>query len=198
MGLRNCWGFDIDSVVADLSGILERVAREVYGIEVSRSQFTEFRLETCLPYDPEFIVEWISRAIEPHWTAQMEPYPGAVEVLTEVAERQPLLFVTARSDVEPIREWLRGQLVNVPESRIQVQAVGTREPKVPVLQKWGVSYFVEDRVETCDLVCQHGIVPVVFEQPWNVGRHGYTAVRSWSEIRELVHNGGNGGLGCRG
>jgi hypothetical protein len=188
------WGFDIDSVVGDLSAVLERVASEIYDIRVSRSQFTDFRLEECLPYEPDFIMEWLTLALDPYWTGQMEPYGGAVEVLTEVARRQPLLFVTARGETEPVRGWLLRQLAEVPMDRIQICAVGPSASKLPVLQKWGITHFVEDRVETCDLLWHHGIVPVVFEQPWNVGRHGYRAVRNWDEIRDLVRDKGNGGL----
>jgi hypothetical protein len=188
------WAFDIDSVVGDLSAVLERVAREIYQVPVSRFQFTDFRLEECLPFDPGFIAEWISRALDPYWTEQMAPYEGAVETLTEIARERPLLFVTARAEMEPVRGWLMRQLPEVSADRIEVCAVGPSGSKLPVLLERRITHFVEDRVETCDLLWRQGIMPVVFEQPWNVGRHEYRFVRDWYEIRDLILDNGHGGL----
>jgi hypothetical protein len=183
------WGFDVDSVVGDLSGVLVRVAEEVYGIQVSPEQFTRFRLEECLPFEPDFISRWITQALEPRWTALMEPYPGAVKVLTELSASQPLRFVTARPDAEPIRGWLVEQLPRVSVDRIQMEAVGHADLKLRVLRGWGITHFVEDHVETCRLLERNDIVPIVFEQPWNRGLHAFASVRSWSEIGVLVMNG---------
>ncbi len=187
---RACWGFDIDSVVGDLSGVLVKVAEEVYGIQLSPDQFTRFRLEECLPFEPDFILEWIARALEPRWTALMEPYPGAVEVLTGLSAWQPLRFVTARPEVEPVRSWLVGRLDRVPADRIHTEAVGYADLKLQVLKDWGITHFVEDHVETCHLLQRSGIVPIVFEQPWNMGLHAFATVRNWSEIGGLVMDNG--------
>ncbi len=67
------WGFDIDSVVGDLSGILERVAWEEFGVRVSRSQFTDFQLENCLPFEADFILRWITAL-----GASMDPPDGTL------------------------------------------------------------------------------------------------------------------------
>jgi hypothetical protein len=188
------WGFDIDSVVGDLSAILERVAWEEFGVRVSRSQFTDFHLENCLPFGPEFILQWISAALEPRWTLQMEPYPGAVEVLQEISRVQPLYFVTARPDRETVSIWLREKLVAVPQETIRVQAVGIFESKLPALKEWGITHFVEDRLETCEILAQSGIVPIVFEQPWNARAHPWRTVRGWDEILGLVRAAQHGGM----
>jgi hypothetical protein len=187
------WGFDIDSVVGDLSGLLERVAWEEFGVALSRSQFTRFQLEECLPYPRETIMTWIARALDPDWTMRMEPYPGAVELLTELAGAQPLLFVTARSEAKPISDWLAARLARVPGERIRVAAVGHEGLKHPVLLGWGVSHFVDDRWEICEEISRHGIVPVLFRQPWNTDRRGFAAVDDWGQIRALMAANGNGG-----
>lgn len=183
------WGFDVDSVVGDLSAVLERVAWEVYGIRVSRAQFTEFRLEQCLPYEPDFVMQWISMALEPRWTERMEPYPGAVEVLTRLAKSQELRFVTARPEGAPVRTWLLRHLPNVPPERVQMEAVGNSGSKVRVLRQWGVTHFVDDHLETCMELKENGIVPIVFEQPWNAGRHQFVTIRDWWEIGRWIERG---------
>ncbi|MGQ9654240.1 MAG: 5' nucleotidase, NT5C type [Thermodesulfobacteriota bacterium] len=183
------WGFDVDSVVGDLSTVLERVAWEVYGIRVSRAQFTEFRLERCLPYEPGLVLQWINLALEPEWTDRMEPYPGAIEVLTMLAESQELRFVTARPRTEPLRSWLRRHLPKVSPERLKMEAVGNSGSKVRALRQWGVTHFVDDHLETCVELNDHGIVPIVFEQPWNAGRHGFTTIRDWWEIGRWIELG---------
>lgn len=192
------WGFDIDSVVGDLSAILERVAWEEFGVRVSRSQFTDFQLENCLPFESEFILRWISAALEPRWTLQMEPYPGAVGALTEISRMQPLYFVTARPDSEGVSLWLRERLVGVPQESIHVKAVGISETKLPALQEWDITHFVEDRLETCGIIASSGIVPIVFDQPWNLRPHPWGRVRSWEEVLGLVRELALGGAQCPG
>lgn len=192
MKKKAIWGFDIDSVVGDLSAVLEQVAWEEFGVRVSRTQFTEFHLEKCLPLGEEFIMKWITKALEPKWTLRMEPYPQAVEVLEELALSQPLYFVTARPEKSAISKWLFTHLGSVTQERIKIEAVGILNTKVPVLRQWGVTHFVEDRLETCELLSRNGIIPVVFEQPWNAGRHSFPSVRDWMELKRLIVGSNNG------
>lgn len=192
MDFRPLWGFDIDSVVGDLSAVLERVAWEEFGIRVSRAQFTDFHLEKCLPVDREFVLRWIARALEPRWTLEMKPYPRAVEVLRELAKIQPLYFVTARPEPHTVTRWLVEQLKGVEADTVLVRAVGDFHGKVPVLKEWGVTHFVEDRLETCEILAADGIQPIVFEQPWNCGRHGFLKVSSWDELKEVIEKIGTG------
>lgn len=180
------WGFDVDSVVGDLSAVLERVAWEEFGVRVSRDQFTEFHLEKCLPLGRDFIVRWIARALEPEWTLEMKPYPKAVEVLRDLAMSQPLYFVTARPEPHTVRRWLLHNLHGIEAEVIIVRAVGEFQGKVPVLKEWGVTHFVEDRLETCEILAADGIEPIVFEQPWNSGRHKFRKVKSWDELKEVI------------
>ena len=183
------WGFDIDSVVGDLTTVMERVALEEFGEKITRDMFTDFDLISCLPYEEDFIIKWVMRALDPHWTAKMKPYAGAVDVLTKVSENQPLYFVTARTDEAPIRKWLCRHLSGVPEDRIFVEAVGHSGNKLEVLLDLQLTHFIDDRLETCRVLDKNGIAPVVYEQPWNIGKHSFETVRSWEDICDIVLNG---------
>ena len=57
---------------------------------------------------------------------------------------------------------------------------------VPVLLEHGVRYFVEDRLETCYLLDEGSVAPIVFEQPWNQKPHPFKTVRNWHEISDMI------------
>jgi len=63
---------------------------------------------------------------------------------------------------------------------------GVHTEKIPVLLEKGFKYFVEDRLETCPLLEQNGITPILFEQPWNKKPHLYHVVRDWEDISKLI------------
>ncbi|MEZ4524658.1 MAG: hypothetical protein R2941_01890 [Desulfobacterales bacterium] len=65
-------------------------------------------------------------------------------------------------------------------------ATGSFEAKTEVLREKGVSHFVEDRLETCFLLKEEGITPLVFRQPWNREAHPFTEVGTWQELENLI------------
>jgi len=183
-------GFDIDSVFGDLSEVLVRIAREVYRIDVREEQFTDFYLEKCLPFEESFIQEWVGMALSDYWTMQMRPMGGSVELLTEIGQKSRLHFITARKDEESIRKWIFNHLADVPRENICIMAVGNFDGKVKALKNLGLSCFIEDRGETCQLLHQNGILPILYHQPWNIRWKGFPRVRDWKEIRALFEKGG--------
>ena len=180
--------FDIDGVFADTMGLFLEIARKDYGINHIRYEdITEYFLEECIDIDPEIIRVVINRILEGDFESELRPIEGSVEVLSEIAELHPLLFVTARPQVSTIQEWVCGILPLKP-SDIKVIATGTFEGKTDVLIEHGIKYFVEDYLETCNMLSGHAITPILFCQPWNrAPRHPFMEVRTWAEIRALVN-----------
>jgi uncharacterized HAD superfamily protein len=182
-------GFDIDSVFGDLSEVLVRIAREIYGINIKEEDFTDFYLEKCLPFGESFIQEWVSLALSEYWTLQMKPMEGSVELLTEIGQTRKLHFITARKDDELIRKWVFRQLPDVPRENICIRAVGNFDGKVRVLKELGLSCFIEDRGETCELLYNNGILPIIYHQPWNEKWKAFPRVKDWKDIRSLFEKG---------
>ncbi len=60
------------------------------------------------------------------------------------------------------------------------------EDKKDVLLDKKVAYFVEDRLETCFLLHDAGISPVVFKQPWNRKPHPFPEVGNWQELETMI------------
>jgi hypothetical protein len=98
----------------------------------------------------------------------------------------PLLFVTARSCGDPILKWIHHYLPDVDRDSISLEATSSSVEKLPVLRKYGIRYFVDDRLETGYLLEQNRITPIIFEQPWNRKPHFFPVVRDWDDISSLI------------
>lgn len=178
--------FDIDGVVADIMSTFLWLAAERYQITHLRYEdIRDFDLCRCLRLDEAVVNDLLALLLQQPHLLPVEPLPQAVPVLTALARRQPLLFVTARDKAEPITLWLQQQLPAVAPEAIKVIATGDPDRKVHYLLDHGIRYFVEDRLETCFHLASHGILPVVFAQPWNRRPHPFIEVGSWQELSRL-------------
>lgn len=181
--------FDIDGVVADTMAVFLRLAQERYGFtHLTREHLKSYDLYRCLDIEKETLDELICLTLDDEHTRIVPPEPGAVEVLTELAEYTPLRFVTARIWPESIIEWLHEVLSEVAPERIQVTATGDPNAKLNILKELGVRYFVDDRIETCELLARDGVTPLLFDQPWNrvPTPISFLRVENWTHIRQLV------------
>ncbi|MDY6953983.1 MAG: haloacid dehalogenase [Thermodesulfobacteriota bacterium] len=179
-------GFDIDGVFANTMGLFLEIARREYGINHIRyDDMTQYFLEDCLDLEPELIKEIINRILEGNFDTELKPIEGSVEVLSEMARQGPLLFVTARPTLSPIKAWVEETL---PKSSfpIEVVATGTFEAKADALKARGVDFFVDDYLEICFMLEEQGLSPILFRQPWNRFSHPFREVTNWSEIRDLI------------
>jgi hypothetical protein len=180
--------FDIDGVVADIMTTFLALARERFdlGHHLRYEHITTFFLEDCLDLPPGIIAELIRELIDRPHELPVEPLPHAVPVLTRLAGEAPLLFVTARDRARPIRTWLHRTLASVPPQAIRVVAAGDPDAKLHYLKDHGIQYFVEDRLETCLHLADHGITPILFAQPWNRRPHPFVEVADWPALAGLL------------
>ncbi|MGM0453799.1 MAG: 5' nucleotidase, NT5C type [Thermodesulfobacteriota bacterium] len=179
--------FDIDGVVADTMSLFLSIAEEVYGISEYRYEdITEYDLEGALGFDRTLQWEIIVRILEGNYTMPLHPIGGAQRVLKRLNQRhRPTLFVTARPDADHIRDWLLDMLAVDPEA-IRVVATGSFSDKKDVLLEHDIQYFVEDRLETCFLLAEAGMSPIVFQQPWNRRSHPFSEVGDWRQIESMI------------
>lgn len=177
--------FDIDGVVADTMNLFIRVAKEDHGLTIRYEDMTRYILEDCLDLPPELIMTIITKTIDGRRDHDLEPLPGAVEVLRRLADQaSPVRFVTARPVADNITEWMI-RILGLSPSRIDVVATGSFD-KIPVLAEKGIRWFVDDRLETCFALKDAGIEPVVFRQPWNRTPHPFAEVGDWRELAGLI------------
>lgn len=179
--------FDVDGVVADTMGKFIEIGRQEHGLaDLHLAQITTYQLETCLGHiDATLLQEMLTKLLSDSVTRSLQPMPGVAAVLAEIGRRHaPLLFVTAREQAEAIGDWLCALLPAVP---LEVVATGSFEAKQDVLLQHSKRFFVEDRLETCFLLQEIGIAPIVYRQPWNRRPHPFSEVGSWRQIAQMMN-----------
>jgi hypothetical protein len=179
--------FDIDGVFADTMTLFLDIARYRYNIDGIRYEdITCYSLEQCLNIDKNIIEEIVKSLLDGSYTEPLKPIEGAPEVLTRIGRRHsPILFVTARPYLGPIYDWI-ADILPLDSGSIEIVTTGTFQGKADVLLSKGISYFVEDRLDTCYLLRETGVVPVLFKQPWNRENHPFMEVGSWNELESLI------------
>ena len=182
--------FDIDGVFGDIMELFIRMARDLYQIDSIRYEdITEYYLYDCLPIEREIIDRIIEKVLDYPYALEMNPFDHSVRVLTEYARKYPLIFITARKKVEPVHDWITRTLSQVDPQNIQVISSREHHLKLGILKDLGIPYYVDDHLDTCRLLSENRITPIVFDQPWNAGRHDFHRVADWREIGEIILNG---------
>lgn len=178
--------FDIDGVIADTMQLFIDIAREIHGIDHLRhNSITCYDLETCLGMRPQVIADIVQRITDGNYPCRLTTIPGAVQVLNRLRRLGPILLVTARPRSGPIKRWV-DQVFNTEPGDIDIVATGSFEAKPAVLKRRGIAFFIDDRLDTCYLLQQQKITPVVFVQPWNRQEHPFLEVDGWKQLEMLI------------
>ena len=179
--------FDIDGVVADTMSLFLDIARQEFHLnDIRYEDITSYTLADCLDIDPEIIDAIVTRILDGNYRAVLNPIAGAPEVLFQVGKHYgPVKFITARPYLGTLMEWI-GQTLRLEPGSIDLIATGSHEAKAGILQERNISYFVEDRLETCFILRTAGVQPILFKQPWNRQLHPFVEVSSWSELQALM------------
>jgi hypothetical protein len=179
--------FDIDGVVADTMSLFLEILRDVHNINSVRYEdISCYNLVDCTGLDQKIVDSAVERLLNGNYSAILAPMQGAADVLTRIERHHsPLLFVTARPYLGPIRDWLLESLSLAPPS-IDVITTGSHENKVEVLLERKIACFVDDRLDTCDLIHDAGMRPILYKQPWNRVAHPYREIGSWKELEALI------------
>ena len=179
-------GFDIDGVVANTMQLFIDIAREVYGLNhISYQDITNYHLEECLDMRPETIRAIVARIIEGDYPCRLAPIEDAGRVLHRLCVFGPIRMVTARPNAGLMEQWM-GELLHPAPCAVQIVATGSFEAKSEVLVDQKVAYFVEDRLDTCYLLEERGITPILFVQPWNRQPHPFVEVNDWRQLERLI------------
>jgi len=179
--------FDVDGVIADTMGLFIDIARESFQINDLRYEdITTYHLDECLDLAPDTIEAIIRQILDGSHGLHLRTISGCRRAMDKfAADGQPVRFVTARPGPDVIRPWLERHLP-LRSDQIEVVATGSFEAKADVLHAEGIRVFVEDRLETCFLLSQNGVTPILFAQPWNRFPHPFREVASWEELAAMM------------
>lgn len=179
--------FDIDGVVADTMRLFLDICRDEYHIaDLKYEDITDWDLSDNLHLEAEIVDDVITRILDGNYRNSLLPLDGSVQVLNKIGQHcGSLLMVTARPHPGPIEQWFHQQLAIDPQD-IDIVCTGSFDAKVAVLKEHGMTYFVEDRLDTCFILDEAGLFPVLFRQPWNRQQHPFVEVGSWQELDALI------------
>ncbi len=180
-------GFDLDGVIADIAEAFIRLACHEYNhCSFRLEDITSFQVEECLNIPPSLVEQIFCAILKDSLGSGLQPMSGAVETITSMAEKATVTIITARSLQQPVTDWLDHFFPARACKKINLVAMGDHDDKGRYIQEHQLQYFVDDRVETCLQLTESGITPIVYNQPWNQGRHGLQTVSSWREIEEKL------------
>ncbi len=178
--------FDVDGVIADTFRSFVEMARNDYDVQIEYDAITEYDFRKVVDIDDAVSNEIIRRILEDPLGMGIKPIPGAKGVLCRLLELGPVLFVTARPGKDSIMAWLQETMGILDVDAVRLEATGNPLEKLPVLLENGIKYFVEDRLDTCYLIHEQDITPIVFEQPWNRKPHPFQTVSGWKDIHDKI------------
>ncbi len=182
--------FDIDGVIADSFRAFVDVARNAHGSSVRYEDITEYDFSKFVEdLDEQASNRIVNQIIDDPLGMGIQPIEGSVPVIEKLMTLGPLLLVTARPRKEGIVKWMHAHFPLNGSEGVDIVATGTHRQKIPILLDREVEYFVEDRLDTCYLLEEASIIPIVFDQPWNRKPHPFQKVKNWDEISVMIEWG---------
>jgi len=179
-------GFDLDGVIAATGETFLRLACEEFGhCSFSLEDIKDFEVEDCLGIPKEHVEQLFYTIMVDSLKTGLQPMPGAVDVISALADTSPVTIITARPLTNPVADWLDHFFPEKACKNIKLVATGDHNDKTRYIREHNLQFFVDDRVETCLQLAQTDITPIVYNQPWNIGRHTLQNVNNWQEISAL-------------
>ena len=170
---------DIDSTLHHYWDLLQRVARERYGVELP---YEEQRGWGITALERDALVHCVE---ETHSDENIEagvPYPGAVETVRAWHERGHWIHVTSHRpgrSREATERWLH-------DIRLPYDDLHCSFDKVSRCVELGVQLLIDDSPVNIARARDEGIVAATILHPWNealVARDGVIGGSDWRELR---------------
>ncbi len=180
-------GFDLDGVIAETGATFLRLACQNFGhCSYSLEDIKDFEVENCLGIPKEHVEQLFYAIMQNSLQCGLQPMEGAVDVITELATQAQVTIITARPLTQPVSDWLGHFFPAETCNNINLVATGDHNDKFRYIKDHNLQFFVDDRVETCLQLAETDITPIVYNQPWNIGRHALQNVSNWVEIKSRL------------
>lgn len=180
-------GFDLDGVIAATGETFLRLACQEFGhCSFNLEDIKDFEVEDCLAIPKEHVEQLFYSIMKDSLQCGLQPMEGAVDVITELATRAQVTIITARPLTQPVTDWLEHFFPAETCEKINLVATGDHNDKFRYIKDHKLQFFVDDRVETCLQLAETHVTPIVYNQPWNIGRHALQNVNNWVEIKSRM------------
>jgi uncharacterized protein len=173
---------DIDSTLHHYWDLLERVARERYGVELPYAEQRDWGI-TVLERDE--LVRCVEETHSDENIAAAEPYPDAVETVREWHGAGHWIHVTSHrraATYEATAAWL--DRIGMPWDDLHCSF-----DKVPHCAALGIDVLVDDSPVNIAKARAAGILAATIVHPWNedlVAEDGVTGARDWTGLRAAL------------
>ncbi len=173
---------DIDSTLHHYWDLLERIAKERYGIALPYAEQHGWGI-TVLEQDQ--VAACIAETHSEENILGAEPYPGAVETVKAWSEDGHWIHVTshrAEQTYEPTARWLAA--IGLPYDDLHCSY-----DKISRCVELGIDVLVDDSPVNIAGAREHDILAASIEHPWNArlaGDDGVILARDWPSLRERL------------
>jgi uncharacterized HAD superfamily protein len=162
--------FDIDGIVLDTPRAMWNVITNHLGIPWSMDAWTTYEVDKMFGVPKDSLRPVYEEVLYRH---DLPMLPGAAEGLRRVAERQELIFITARRPqfIEPAKISIATGLSDV-EFRVIGSSNSTEDRddnKLEIMKEMSINIFVEDNPNYWDLYTEAGIEIWTLDWPWTRG-----------------------------
>jgi uncharacterized protein len=170
---------DIDSTLHHYWDLLQRVARERYGVELPYEEQRDWGI-TALERDA--VVHCVEETHSDENILAGVPYEGAVDTVRAWHERGHWIHVTSHrrpQTAEATSRWL--EQIGMPFDDLHCSF-----DKVTRCAELGIHVLVDDSPRNIARALEAGIVPATIAHPWNehlLGEDGVIVARDWEELR---------------
>lgn len=179
-------GFDFDGVIADTAHAFVRIAKEKHGYAIQKDDITDFDIENCISMPKETVYSIFTEIMVDSIATGVQPMVGAVATLSKLSLHGPITIITARPSTTPVQAWLNQFFSEDVLAKTQLFAMGDHDDKIRYVKDQGLEYFIDDRADTCQMMADAGLHSIVFDHPWNRGRHQLPMVKNWNDIAALI------------
>jgi len=182
-------GFDLDGVIASTGETFLSLACQKFGhCSFDLEDISDFEVEECLGIPKDHVEQLFYTIMKDSLKVGLQPMEGAVSVISAIAKQAPVTIITARPLSKPVEDWLQHFFPEQTCSKIKLVATGDHNDKTRYIQEHNIRYFVDDRVETCLQLSETNIIPIVYNQPWNIDRHTLQNVNNWQDIKNRLED----------
>jgi uncharacterized protein len=172
---------DIDSTLHHYWDLLQRVARERYGVELPYEEQRDWGI-TALERDA--VVHCVEETHSDANIEAAEPYPGAVEAIRRWHEDGHWIHITSHrrdSTRAATARWL--EAIGLPFDDLHCSF-----DKVTRCVELGIDVLIDDSPVNIRRALEEGIVPATIVHPWNreLVQDGVVGAADWPELERRL------------